>query len=322
MHRVAEFVQSPLFRGVITLGALALVLKALDLRQTASIFGGLRVHYFLLAVLAGVVANLLGGLAWQVLLEGLGVNLPLKSVANLYLAGLFFAQFSPGGVAGDALRVYQLHRTAGKVVEGFTSIFFARLASLGSLVLFGAVAGQIVLPGLPSSRVALAFLVGMVISLIVLVLVIKSHQIGSWLGRLPAGRLNRVSALTLSSVRVLLGSPRPFASSWMLYMAHHLLVIVAVYLSGLALGVEIPFPWVLVLVPLARILVLLPISISGLGVQELALVALLGQVGISSQAAFSLSILSQIVLIVVPLTGGLVFLFGGKRSLPAGRNGD
>ena len=115
-------------------------------------------------------------------------------------------------------------------------------------------------------------------------------------------------------MEVLRRQPRALVAASLLYLLHHLLVVTAIFFAALALDVDISFGWALALVPIARVLVLLPLSISGLGVQEAAFVVLFQQVGLEPAAAFSLSLLGHVVLMVVPLAGGVIFLLRGRSA--------
>ena len=100
-------------------------------------------------------------------------------------------------------------------------------------------------------------------------------------------------------------------------MVHQMHVILSVYLVVLALGLDIPFTWILVLVPIGRALAFLPVSVGGgLGVQEAAFVLLFAQVDVEGAAAFSISMLSRFAFMVVPLFGGLAFLLERRKAVP------
>ncbi|MFQ5861153.1 MAG: YbhN family protein [Dehalococcoidia bacterium] len=318
MRRLGTFAPWPLIRGAVTLAVLLLVLRGLDLGQVGGLFREFKLPYLVFALLLGVGANLLAGFAWKALLDALAVRLSLLDVVRFYAMGLFFNIFTPGGVAGDAVRIHQLHRKTARGIEGFTSILISRVLSIITLLLVGAGAAAVVLPGLPSSRLAFTLLVGSSVGLLLLMLLNRPLQ--PLLLRLPEGGLKRLVMRVLASLELLPQRPGPLTRASVFFTVHHLLVVLSVYLAALALDLHIPFPWMLALVPLARVLVLLPVSISGLGVQEAAFVVLFAQVGVGAPAAFSVSLLSHLVLMVVPLSGGLVFLLGrgraGSKGLP------
>jgi uncharacterized membrane protein YbhN (UPF0104 family) len=170
----------------------------------------------------------------------------------------------------------------------------------------------VTLPDLTSSRLTWGLLAGSSMALALLLLLGQTLQ--PLARRRPSHPMNVHLARVLAALALVRRQPGALAGASIIYVVHHLLVVLAVYLGALALGLSIPLPWMLALVPLGRVLVLLPVSVSGLGVQEAAFVALFAQVGLPAPAAFSISVLCHLALLVVPAAGGLVFLWGQGRT--------
>ena len=87
--------------------------------------------------------------------------------------------------------------------------------------------------------------------------------------------------------------------------------IVAAYVLGLDLGIELSFPAYVVLVGGATLFAVLPISLGGWGVREVGMVALFGAVGVSPERALTLSVLYGVLPLLISLPGGLSWWMGG-----------
>jgi uncharacterized membrane protein YbhN (UPF0104 family) len=83
-------------------------------------------------------------------------------------------------------------------------------------------------------------------------------------------------------------------------------------LLGLALGVEIPWSYILILYPLVGVFSALPISLNGIGLREGGYLFLLRQIGVSPEKAIAFSFLWLIIVAIDSLIGGLVFIL--KKS--------
>lgn len=302
-----------LARYALTGAFLFLVARSLDLNQLGASFGRLHLAPLALAALVAVGATVAAGIAWKVLLEGMGVKLPWQQLARIHLVGFFFAQFSPGGLAGDVSRVYQLHREANRKVEALASALATRMVSALTLLALAGVFSLLVLPGLPSSWVALELLAAA--GLAVLALGIFNRRLQGMARRLPSKGFIQVAVQVLAHSGALMLRRRCLVAAFLMYLAHHLLVVLLVYLVMSAIDAVVPFLWLLALVPLARVLVLLPISVGGIGVQEGAFALLLAQVGVAPAAAVSASLLTHLVMLPVPLSGGLLFMLGRGKSV-------
>ena len=312
VRKIKALAIGPVGRAAVTITVLLIVLRGVDGADLRALLGNFEPLYFAIAVLVAALANGLGALGWKSLLDALDVRLPHREVGRLYVIGLFFALFTPGGVAGDVVRTYELQHRISRGVEALASILVARILSVATLAVLGAVSAMAILPGLISSQVTVGFLA---VSVLVLgALLMSGRPLKTTAERLPWPRLARLAGQFLESVEVLRRQPRALVAASLLYLLHHLLAVTAIFFAALALDVDISFGWALALVPIARVLVLLPLSISGLGVQEAAFVVLFQQVGLEPAAAFSLSLLGHVVLTVVPLAGGVIFLLRGRSA--------
>jgi hypothetical protein len=90
--------------------------------------------------------------------------------------------------------------------------------------------------------------------------------------------------------------------------------VVLVWLLGRGLGLPVPLAYYGVFVPLVALLTLLPVSVNGMGLRELGTVVLLAPVGVSTEKAVTLSVLTFAAFTAAGLCGGLFYLFGDKGS--------
>jgi uncharacterized membrane protein YbhN (UPF0104 family) len=96
-----------------------------------------------------------------------------------------------------------------------------------------------------------------------------------------------------------------------------LLRITQAYLLGLGLGLTVPFSYFLLFMPVGLLMLLLPVSISGFGVPQAAIVWLLRPMGVDDSTAFALSTL----IILTGLAGnlpGLLLWLRQRQNSPAG----
>ena len=111
---------------------------------------------------------------------------------------------------------------------------------------------------------------------------------------------------------------RPSLLAWavVLAFAFQLIRVTLFVVGAWALGMHVPTIYFLIVVPVAVIARLLPISIGGLGVRELSLVTLLGLVGVSPEAAISLSLLAYLMEILAGcIPGAILYTRSGLHSV-------
>jgi uncharacterized membrane protein YbhN (UPF0104 family) len=87
------------------------------------------------------------------------------------------------------------------------------------------------------------------------------------------------------------------------------------YLVARALGVTISVWYFVLFVPILSVVLMLPISMSGLGVREGAYVYLFGQAGVPTAQALTMSLLIYALRVVAALVGGSLYAMQGVREL-------
>jgi hypothetical protein len=92
--------------------------------------------------------------------------------------------------------------------------------------------------------------------------------------------------------------------------------IVQTWMLGLSLGLDAGFVVYLVYIPVILVVMMLPISVSGIGTGQAAFVWLFAASGVSSADAFALSVLFVALGAVGNLPGGMLYAAGGLHGRP------
>jgi len=90
--------------------------------------------------------------------------------------------------------------------------------------------------------------------------------------------------------------------------------VIAAYIVSLSLQVTIPFWYFLIVLPVAVIVSLLPISINGFGVKEGTLVVLLTKMGVPQNGSLLVAFTITGINILLSFTGGFIYLYNTFRS--------
>jgi uncharacterized protein (TIRG00374 family) len=264
-------------------------------------------------ILAGTVLWSLAvpsSLRWSRILDAMGHRLGFRLTFPLVLVGLFFNLTLPSSVGGDAVRMWKAHRAGLPGTTAIVSVMIDRLVALAALLLLVLVA----LPGLfqlTTDRTARAGVV------ILLALGFIGFAVAMVLDRVPYAlrrfRIVRGIVQLSAELRRILLVPRRALPVVLLSLINQGGVVVVVAI--LARGMGLPVGWLpcLIIVPLAILATVVPISVAGWGVREGAFVTGFGLVGVSSDHALALSVLFGLLNTVVCLPGGLVWLAMGDR---------
>ncbi len=303
-----------LLRIVISLGLLAFLLTKVGVRETWESLRGANIGYLLAVFLLYLLSIVLRSYRWRIFLNTQGVQASLPKLASLYLIGVFFNLVLPSGFGGDVVRVYELSQYSSRTASSITTVFMDRLS--GFLALFAMAAS------------ALAFSyrlvppeVGVTIIAIFLVSLVGTGALFSrplWrrLKGLPLlsslAQKERVKELYLSAQ---IYNLVPLVQAISLSLAFNILLMIMNYLAALSFGVEISFWYFLLFIPIISFLLVLPISLSGLGVREGAYIYLFSRVGVPSSSALAISLSIYAVTVATGLIGALIYAVEGYRGM-------
>src|SRR5947209_17904707 len=86
-------------------------------------------------VLAYLTVEVSAALRWQILLRVQKIYLSAPRVTGLFLIGMFYNQFLPGGTGGDIIKTYLLLKeTPGKGPGALLAVLFDRVVGLVALI--------------------------------------------------------------------------------------------------------------------------------------------------------------------------------------------
>ena len=124
----------------VTVAALYIVFRNIDIREVLLLFGRSNPWWLLLALIAFVISQLVSSFRLNQFLRSVEVNITERANFKLYLLGMFYNLFLPGGIGGDGYKIYLLNRTFKiKVKRLFWALVMDRLSGLVALVGIAAV---------------------------------------------------------------------------------------------------------------------------------------------------------------------------------------
>ena len=305
---------------VVSAGLIWFLLSRLSLDEITDAMGSPRWGWLLAALGVYAVSAFGGALQWSWLLQRTGIRTRGFEIRRLYFIGLFFNNFLPANIGGDAYKIVDLGRHEHRHLGVFTATLLDRIIGLLALIL-GAVLVMAAASGLgvPLPRLTLV-LVPLLLVLVAGLAFLLSRRLGRLLPRaamvlgLPGlaerlERLTREFAHYRKHVGWLNGLVAFSMGVQLLRMLTHLLVAWGL---GYDLGWEQAVQ-LLVLIPLLAISLMLPITINGIGLRESISANLLTWAGLAAPHAVAIEVAAYLVQVVFSLQGG-VLLWLGRRD--------
>lgn len=287
-------------RLAVTLAILFYLSTRIDMAATAQAVATVsRWHLGVVLVMVGI-DRVVMILRWWLLLRASGNTIGFADASRLFLVSSFVGSFMPAGVGGDAARAYGLAQGPTTGSEAVASVAVDRMLGVLSLVAMGLV-GLVAWTSEARSdwrlAAALAVLVGASVA------PFWADQWLRWI--VPAHRHERSVTRRVLKLSDAVGRYRDRRGVLVHVMAWSLVVqvlrIVQAYILALGLGMTVPFGYFLLFMPAGLLMLLLPVSISGFGVPQAAIVWMLQPAGVPESTALALSTL----VILTGLAGNL-----------------
>jgi uncharacterized protein (TIRG00374 family) len=306
--------RSPIVRGsigiVISIVALVLATRGVDLAQTARVIGDADLTWIavlLLFVGADVATR---GVRWQILVR------PIKPVPFGHMFGYLLIGYLANNVLparlGEFVRSWYLgEREAIGAARALGTVVVERVIDVVVVVLIGSVAILVLSARGAIASVALIgvpFALGLVVVLALLVLADRVpvlRRIVAWLERWPnvhaaMGRLRDGLAVS--------GRPSTVARAVGLSLVAWSFSVLAIAASGQAIGVELSIGQAALVSASVALAIAVPSGPAYLGTWELAAVAAASTFGLPADQAFALALIAHAAVVLVTSVGGAVAL--------------
>jgi uncharacterized protein (TIRG00374 family) len=269
-----------------------------------------------IAVLLVFLDRALMAYRWVVLLHTLDPadRPPLPEILRVFFTSTFVGSFLPS-VGGDAARAYGMAKLDVRGVDAVASVFMDRMLGVASLLVM-ALVGLTLARDLAGNRVivaSLALAAGACAITLLLVFSRRTALVASKvLVRLPAP-LQRPTHRLLESIQRYAAHHRQLANVLVCSIAVQVLRILQAYYLGRGLGIDAPLAVYFAFLPLILLVMLLPVTVNGLGTGQAAFVWFFARAGVTAAAAFALSVLFIALGVVGNLPGGILYAFGRGR---------
>lgn len=296
----------------LSIAVLAYIAHGLDLRALRTHLVSVDPAMFVLALALIFFQTFVLTGRWELIMRALGVSLDWMAAWRILMISLWFNQVLPSSVGGDAVRIWLLRQRGvpwSQAVKGVAADRFTALLGLVALMVVGLPVLWSRVSNLPAIlAIGALTMAGVVGTVILLTLdqwpkrLISLRPIASFV---RFGSLVRYLLLQFERRGVLFGSA----------LVIHLVTALACYVLAQGLRTPLSVLDALILVPPVVLLTAVPISISGWGVREGAMVACLALAGVPSEDALSISLLLGAISVIIGLTGGVIWLASPERGM-------
>ncbi|HEY4346694.1 MAG TPA: lysylphosphatidylglycerol synthase transmembrane domain-containing protein [Gaiellaceae bacterium] len=305
---------------VVTGLAAAYILWKIDLGKTAHIFGNASIGWLAVSAFLTVVTVPPQSYRWQLLLRARGVRESVTWLTRAYFVSYAVGQVLPTGVGGDASRIYETtrrHPGFGSPIAG--SVLIERAIG-GAVTLVLTAVGFLLAIGRYSIGAYLwveaLFVVGTIAAGVVVFSKGLRRHLRGLVPLLRRARIERPVRAAYEGIHGYRHHAKTLLAVSTITVFAQISRILAIWASGRAVGIDLSVRPYIVLGPLLFLVMLVPFTVSGLGVREAFFVSFLGNLGVDADSAFATGFLFFLMTLLLAFPGLVVILREGFRRDP------
>ena len=273
-----------------------------------------RFQWLAAGILSYLVVEAAAAFRWHVLLKVQGIRLTAPRVSGLFLIGMFYNQFLPGGTGGDIIKSYLLLKETDRKAGALLAVVFDRFIGLVALVVITVTLVSMRFDLLSQTHETrrylwiLIILLGVSIASLVVSFLVSGFNLFHLLPHKFPGRekLIEIAAAYHLYARHWIASLVAFLASLVAHLSTFTTFLCAAY----ALRADVVVTDFFAVMPIERTISALPISFAGVGLREKVLQTMLHQVcGVPEGVAVLIGSLSFLMMVLCCLPGGIVYFF-------------
>lgn len=259
--------------------------------------------------LLSLIKIVIGAWRWQLLLASKKRCVHLLKLTQIYLISSFYNLLLPTALGGDVVRIIMASKEIDSKSEAVSSVFIERFLgffSLSTIALLSLVIGQNII----NNNAVTLFVVVAFIAFIIGFLSLFSQPLAriflNIFKMLNMNKLHKTLTSFYTTFHNYSKNKKALLTCFAVSFLYQIVGILTIYLIGLAINIEIAFVYYLIFIPLIWIIMMAPISISGIGVREGAFAYFFSMVGVDTEKALLLSLLFFSHSILAGVLGGLL----------------
>lgn len=287
------------------------ILWRIDAKQMLAILFQSEKGFIAAGILLTIPLTLIKSIRWRRILKALNHDYPKSLSCLAYYAGQFWGLVSPARI-GEFIKIRYLQRFHVSVIDATFSVLMDRISDVISLFLIAALSLLFweekfdILPYL-----AVIVLSALLIVVILATLSLKGAFVNGFLSKVPEKlRIKIVNFFQGFRQNIILMRPKDYGSILSYTLAGWVIYFTSAFFLARGLSIDLPFLTLMSFVAIAAsVVVLIPVSISGIGTRDATLVFLFSTQGLSRELAVSFSVLmfaSQIFLAFIGFAAWIV----------------
>lgn len=291
------------------------IFSKIDFEETKVVLKSAEPHYIFYAFLVFFSIHIILLWRWWIFIRALDLSVSIWTAIRYFFIGLFGNLFMPTSIGGDIIKVLGLCRQSPQRAKVVASVLLDRLSGFVSIVLIASIFFLYGYRLIDDKSIGLLILF-MALFFSLLGVVLFNRFLYSFVCRIFRSfpRVENALIALHEDILLLRDKRKEGFKAVGLACLSQTIFSFTFFLTAKALHQEIGFIYFLIFIPLICMAASFP-SIGGLGVREAGAAYLFGKIGVGAGIAVSLSLINFLFMVIIGLSGGLIYVL----TLSSGR---
>lgn len=306
---------SNILKVLVSAGLIYWILQSTNLAEIWKSVQSANLRLLILAFSLHILGFTISAYRWRMLLRSRGSDSSIPFLIESYIVGMFFNNFLPSTVGGDVYRAYDSWRLGQSKSSALAVVFVDRFLGLLALMVFALLA--LLSSNQLTESIPYLFAWTSLGTLGMIIFVWLIFMPPDWLLRLVANLnlpfRNKIQSV-LKAFLDFQGHRSVLIKALTLSALLQANVILHYYLIARALNLPIPFASFFLIVPLATVVTMLPISVNGIGVRENAYIFFFLPFAVAKPEAIAFAWIAYGMIVLQGVLGGIIYAFRRSRE--------
>jgi uncharacterized protein (TIRG00374 family) len=288
------------------------ILRGTNFNEIFTAIRSADVPLLLLAFSLHFVGFFVSALRWKILLKEQNVDSNLRYLIRSSIVAIFVNHLLPSTFGGDTVRAYDSYRLGKSKSNAVAVIFVDRFLGLSALMLYALVAVFFAVPIVSKVPYLNAWisLGAIVMTVIIWMIFMPPRKLPALLAELKipfSSKLQNILEKIITAFWGFKGKRKALLQALGLSLILQANVVTYYFLIALALDFHIAYFNFFLVVPLAIFVMMMPISINGIGLRENIFFFFLGAFAIAKTEAIAFAWIEYGILLLQGVLGGIIY---------------
>ena len=294
-------------KGCISFFLIIYILQKIDIVELLLTIKSANIYLLTIAFLSNGINVMLRTYKWKIILIVQEIYVPFKILLTFSFTSAFFSIFLPTAYGGDIIRAYDVSKFSNKKLESLASIIVDRGSGALALFLIATVALFFGYNLIQDIRIVL-FIIGLLSLITIFIIIVFNKKKIKIITKIIAFVDHKDILKNMhGTFQIYRHHRRKSIEILAVSLLAQVIAILYYPLIAYSFGLDVPIVYFLIVIPIILVILMLPISIGGIGVREGAFLFFFKKVGVLPHEAVSIAIVAFGLYIIWGLIGGVVY---------------